>query len=107
MPCSSFLSDACSRHTTHAFPRQTGTAIESRAVRSFCSRFGLPPLAQVNHVQLPEDMDPLLSFISAMGPEEALVHFVDSGGGGTRASCVRAAVEFNGCSGISACIAVE
>ncbi|CAE7027321.1 Gbp5 [Symbiodinium sp. KB8] len=35
----------------------------------------------VNHVQLPEDMDPLLSFISAMGPEEALVHFVDSGGG--------------------------
>ncbi|CAE7480963.1 GBP1 [Symbiodinium sp. CCMP2456] len=47
----------------------------------FFSRFGLPPLAQVNHVQLPEDMDQLLSFLSAMGPEEALVHFVDSGGG--------------------------
>ncbi|OLP92469.1 Interferon-induced guanylate-binding protein 1 [Symbiodinium microadriaticum] len=49
-----------------------------------CADYGLArfqELAKVNHVQLPEDMDPLLSFISAMGPEEALVHFVDSGGG--------------------------
>ena len=52
----------------------------------FVSRFGLPPMAQVNHVQLPDDMALLLSFLSAMGPEEALLHFVDSGGGGTRGS---------------------